>query len=302
MFFFSDASGSLAATWQRLDPQDNTIRILGSCTNKKEVTVYLLSATTSDIFYAAGVRCDKGNFNITDELTRWGIPAGLYHLAVGEGQSLPNLNHIEDVSVVYPTFAPSLPPDPNTIFENKAGNVVTSLQAMSDSVNEMITSLDDTTYSSSAKIVLTTLLTSIKASLGGLSEIVVRMQNIIYGVEQVIEQISNSVPSFETDATPPPVENIDTSSATSTSETASSTEPTVQITPENPPEPADPTIEEAPPVEETPVTELTPTTPEALSEPVLSSPVLPEENIAPTVETPPAATQPATEGNSVTEN
>lgn len=261
VLFFGETSLTLAATWQRLDLQNNVIHVLGSCANKKEVTVYLLSATTSDVIYAAGAPCDKGNFNFTDELTRWGIPTGTYHLVVGEGQGLANLNHTEDLSVVYPTYEPGLPPDPNTIFENRAGSIVTNLQAMSESVASMIQTLGDTSYSAVLKVALSGFLGSIEVTLTGLADVVLHMQNLIYGIEQTFYSLPSSTPA-DTPFVPAVTSSGDTNSttpsldSTSTDQTEDTT--TIEVAPAN--EPPDTTT---PPESEPIVLDISTTTPSA---------------------------------------
>lgn len=290
-FSMGETVSVFAATWQRTDFQTNYIHIRGTCTSKKDITVYLFAGNGTDLVYNAGVHCEKGTFDYTDELTRWNIPAGTYHMAVGEGESAANLNHIEDVSVAYPLpyippETPDIPLDPNTVFENRAGNVVISLQTMSDSIDQMITSLGDTTYSSPVKTILAGLLSSIKVSLVALSGTVVHMQNIIYGIEQIIEQISNSTPSIETGTVITPADNTATSSATSTDETASSTEAIVPAVSDTIPEAATTTEVVSPPDEVHP--------PEATSTPTETQP-------SPIEETAPVTTQVPAEENPVSE-
>ncbi|MSU74671.1 hypothetical protein EXS57_02740 [Candidatus Kaiserbacteria bacterium] len=212
---FSQPALVFATSWEKTDSQTNQVHVRGTCTDKQEVTVYLFTGNGTEPIYNAGAHCVKGIFDYVDDLAKWNLPEGTYRVMVGEGQSGANFNHVEDVVIDDPILQSetALPSDPNSSFENQAGNVVTSMQSMSQSIDVMIQSLDNTTFSSPLKAVFSGLLNSIKTMLVGVTEAVFHLQKLLYGAEHFID--NNAIdPIITTLATP--ISDTATSSNTTT--------------------------------------------------------------------------------------
>lgn len=160
---FAAPSFALGAKWERKVADPKKLDISGACEKKDGiVTVYLIDKISGEQIYSGGVQCEKGEFVFKDDLSKWNISKGSYNLVVGDGQKKRDIDHIEELEVkdepipspVVVASVSNSGPTTENVFGEAMGRFADGLQSLSESLNQMKASLEQTNLNVTVKTVI----------------------------------------------------------------------------------------------------------------------------------------------------